>query len=164
VCANCKPAFTHELRERGMARTQYVYAGFWIRFLARLIDSMLLYIVILPVTFLAVGMRAFDPSRQELDPTFLLTQGILMLFNISLAAAYEVWFLANYSATPGKMAIGKKVIVADGSRITYGRALARYLASYISYFTLLIGYIMAAFDDEKRTLHDRICDTRVVAK
>jgi uncharacterized RDD family membrane protein YckC len=164
VCANCKPAFTHELRERGVGSTHYRYAGFWIRFLARLIDSMLLYVVILPVTFLVVGMRAFDPNNQDLDPVFFLTQGMLMLFNICLAAGYEVWFLVNYSATPGKMAVGKKVIVADGSRMTYGRALARYLASYISYFTLLIGYIMAAFDDEKRTLHDRICDTRVVAK
>jgi uncharacterized RDD family membrane protein YckC len=164
VCTNCKPAFAHQLRERGIAPTQYVYAGFWIRYLARIIDSLLLYVVILPVTFVVVGTRAFDPTRQDLDTGFLLAQGMLILFNLSLAAAYEIWFLANYSATPGKMVVGKKVIVADGSPMTYGRAVARYLASYVSYFTLLIGYIMAAFDDEKRTLHDRICDTRVVAK
>ena len=164
VCAYCKPGFAHQLRERGVAPSQYQYAGFWIRFVARIIDAVLIYIVILPVSFLVLGTRAFDPGRQDFDPAFLLTQGILTLINIGLAAAYEVFFLANYSATPGKMAVGKKVIVADGSRLSYGRALGRYFATYISSFTLLIGYIIAAFDSEKRTLHDRICDTRVVAK
>jgi uncharacterized RDD family membrane protein YckC len=147
-----------------MAPRQFRYAGFWIRFLARLIDGVLLYIVILPVTFLVMGMSAFDPSRQDFDSAFLARQMLLTLFNLVLAAGYEVFFLGNYSATPGKMAIGKKVILADGSRLTYGRALARHLSTYISFFTLMIGYIIAAFDDEKRALHDRICDTRVVAK
>jgi uncharacterized RDD family membrane protein YckC len=164
VCANCKPAFAHQLRERGLARGSYAYAGFWVRFVAKLIDSMIMYIVILPVTFLVLGMGAFDPRPEDFGAGFLAAQIGLMIFNIVFVAAYETWFLANYSATPGKMALGKKVIVADGSRLTYGRALARHLSTYISSFTLGIGYIMAAFDDEKRALHDRICDTRVVAK
>lgn len=164
VCANCKPAFAHQLREHGLTPTRYRYAGFWIRFVARILDGILLYIVILPVTFLVVGMRAFDPSRQDFDTGFLIAQIFLFIFNLTLATAYEVVFLARFGATPGKMAVGKKVINADGSPLSYGKALARFLSTIISNLTLGIGYIMAGIDEEKRALHDRICDTRVVAK
>ena len=61
VCASCKPAFAHQLRERGIAPTHDRYAGFWIRFVARILDAVLIYIVIVPVSFLVLGMRAFDP-------------------------------------------------------------------------------------------------------
>ena len=60
------------------------------------------------------------------------------------------------------MACGLKVIRPDGEEITYGRACGRFFADILSYVILFIGYIMVAFDEEKRALHDRICDTRVV--
>jgi uncharacterized RDD family membrane protein YckC len=62
------------------------------------------------------------------------------------------------------MACGLKVVTPEGDKITYLRAFGRYFAKIVSSLTLLIGFIMAAFDDEKRALHDRICDTRVVRK
>lgn len=164
VCATCKPAFVHQLRERGAPGAQYQYAGFWIRFAAKLIDGIILYIVIVPVMFLVLGTRAFDPQNPEFGAAFFVLQGFVFLFQLSISALYDIWFVANYAATPGKMAIGKKVIVADGTRMTYGRAAARHFATYISHFTLGIGFIIAAFDSQKRALHDRICDTRVVAK
>ena len=60
------------------------------------------------------------------------------------------------------MALGLKVIRSDGARITYGRAVGRFFAENLSGLILCIGYIMVAFDGEKRALHDHICDTRVV--
>jgi uncharacterized RDD family membrane protein YckC len=65
-------------------------------------------------------------------------------------------------ATPGKMALGMKVIRADGQPLSVGLSLGRWAASWVSCLTLFIGYIIAAFDAQKRTLHDHICDTRVV--
>lgn len=62
------------------------------------------------------------------------------------------------------MIFGLKVVTSEGGKVTYLRALARFLSEILSYLLLMLGYIMAAFDDEKRTLHDRICDTRVVYK
>ena len=66
--------------------------------------------------------------------------------------------------TPGKMACGLKIIRSDGSALSYGRAIGRYFATMLSSFTLGIGYLMVAFDDEKRALHDRVADTRVIYK
>ena len=60
------------------------------------------------------------------------------------------------------MAFGLKVVAPDGSRISYMRALGRFFAEIVSGLTFSIGYIMAGFDSQKRSLHDRICATRVI--
>jgi uncharacterized RDD family membrane protein YckC len=60
------------------------------------------------------------------------------------------------------MALSLKVVRADGSKVSYMRAFGRAAAEIVSGILLLIGYIIAGFDDEKRALHDRMCDTRVV--
>jgi uncharacterized RDD family membrane protein YckC len=63
------------------------------------------------------------------------------------------------------MACGIKVVTPEGEKITYLRAFGRYFAkTLLGIATLYIGYIIAAFDSEKRSLHDRICNTRVVYK
>ena len=62
------------------------------------------------------------------------------------------------------MACQIKVVSDEGEPITYMRALGRHFAEMLSALILMIGYIMAAFDDEKRALHDRICSTRVIRK
>ena len=56
------------------------------------------------------------------------------------------------------------MIKSDGSKISYARSLGRHFAKHLSSFAFGIGYLLAAFDDEKRSLHDRICDTRVIKK
>jgi len=88
----------------------------------------------------------------------------LQLLQLAITATYTTWLVGKYGATLGKMACQLKVITADGGRVSYPRALGRYFAEILSSIILLIGYIMAAFDDEKRTLHDRICNTRVIKK
>jgi uncharacterized RDD family membrane protein YckC len=60
------------------------------------------------------------------------------------------------------MALGLKLLRRDGSKLGIGRIIGRYFSHVISAIILCIGYIMAAFDEEKRALHDRICDTRVI--
>ena len=75
---------------------------------------------------------------------------------------YETWFVGRWGATPGKMACGMKVVRADGSKVTYLRAFGRYWGKALSRLTFMIGYVIALFDQEKRALHDWICDTRVV--
>ncbi|MBV9463243.1 MAG: RDD family protein, partial [Verrucomicrobiae bacterium] len=84
--------------------------------------------------------------------------------NTSVGVAYNVWFLGRFGATPGKMACGLRVIRPDGEPITYWRALGRTFAEFVSQITLMVGYVIIAFDPEKRGLHDRICDTRVIRK
>ena len=87
-----------------------------------------------------------------------------MVFQYAVPAIYESWCVGKFAATPGKMACKLKVVLPDGGQVSYPRAIGRHFAKYISGMILLIGYIMAAFDKQKRSLHDRICDTRVIQK
>jgi uncharacterized RDD family membrane protein YckC len=168
VCAQCKPVYLQRMREGGQAIGARRYAGFWIRFVAIIIDGVILaiinYIIRLPLVAIlgASAMSGAGLGSGAGVGAVLAVTGLLALISIAVGIAYEVYFLSTRGATPGKMVLGLKVIRADGGPISVGLALGRYLARLLSGFTLLIGFIIAGFDSEKRALHDRICDTRVI--
>jgi len=159
VCAACKPTLVQKIKEGVTVAGALDYAGFWRRLGALMLDGFIMWVVnmilYVPMIFVAAGSGE--------DPTVAVTfQLVIMFLQILLAAAYATWFVGKYGATPGKMAFKMKIVTSDGDKVTYGRALGRHFATMISGMTMLIGYLMAAFDEQKRTLHDRICDTRVV--
>jgi uncharacterized RDD family membrane protein YckC len=96
--------------------------------------------------------------------SFVIIQFLVMGLQIAIGVAYTTWFLGRYGATLGKMACKLKVVTAEGDRVSYLRAFGRHFAEWLSGMILLVGYIMAAFDREKRALHDHICNTRVIRK
>jgi len=163
VCAGCKPIYLQRMREGGASAGVGVrrFGGFWIRFAAVLIDGVILamisYAITLPVTFTI--LRLTDNPMAVVGVSLILN-----LLQIGLAAAYTGYFLSTKGATPGKMILGLQVIRSDGSGLTFTRGACRYLAQIVSAMILAIGYIIAAFDNERRTLHDHLCDTRVVYK
>jgi uncharacterized RDD family membrane protein YckC len=170
VCGSCKPLYTQKLRE-GVVATPMRYAGFWLRFLAVFLDGIIIQIaltVIFGAMFLIMGLASIDFTNQDQIQAhlaeFMALYGFFFLGSIVINAAYETWFVGKYGATPGKMACQIQVVTPYGGKISYARALGRHFAKIISSMTLLIGYIMAGFDDEKRSLHDRICETRVIKK
>lgn len=163
VCAGCKPIFLQRMREGSAGGAVGVrrYAGFWIRFGAYIIDAIIVgiaaNIVVMPISFAMI--RGNDNPMANLG-----LQGILILFQMALACGYFGYFLSTKGATPGKLLLGLKVIRSDGSGLSFARGAARYLSMIVSSLILLIGFIIAAFDAEKRALHDHLCDTRVVYK
>jgi uncharacterized RDD family membrane protein YckC len=167
ICPNCKNSYAQRLREgvAPAAAGRYQYAGFWIRVLAVIIDSIILGVVqsILQFTALRPMLGNVD---LEGNPAAVLAAfsaiGVLGLISLAISCAYESIFVAQMGATPGKMALGMRVVRPDGSRVDLGRAAGRYFAKMLSGIILCIGYIMVGFDAEKRGLHDMICDTRVV--
>ncbi len=147
VCADCKPVFFQRLREGLSLTGEMTYGGFWIRFAAKLVDGIVLIAVGLVLMLIAGFGRVGIFAR---------------LLSFVIGMAYETYFIGHYGATLGKMVCGLKVVRSEGEKVSYGRAFGRYWANILSSLTLSIGYLMAAFDDQKRALHDRICDTRVV--
>ncbi len=166
VCAACKPAYLQKLREGGgMAVGVRRYAGFWIRFAALLVDGILLSIVFLVIR-IPFGVALFTPGLGR-NPgalaAFVGTSLLITLLSYVVAACYEILLVANRGATIGKMLFGLRVIRADGTALSMGLSTGRYFAArWLNVFTLGIGYLIAAFDDQKRALHDRICETRVI--
>jgi uncharacterized RDD family membrane protein YckC len=160
VCAGCKPIFMQRLAEGTLRTGQLRYAGFWRRFVAVLLDGIILGIVnfVLNMIVIAAAASSFETAQ---DIGFIL---ILYAIQLATAITYETVLIGKYGATPGKMALQLEVVTAGGGPVSYGLAFGRYFAKLLSYITFLIGYIIAAFDPEKRALHDRICNTRVVIK
>ena len=156
ICGACKPRFVQKIKEGVLLTGQLDYAGFWIRAGAKIIDYMVLGAVQMVSSFLTIFLASFMDE--------IVVMILVNVFYIAMGAGYTAFFLGRYGATIGKMACQLKVIRPDGEQLTYLRGLGRYFAEMVSGMILGIGYLMAAFDDEKRTLHDRICDTRVVRK
>ncbi len=154
ICADCKPLFFQKIREGASVVGQRDYAGFWIRVGAKILDAILL-LVVNQVVVMAINLIIQDRSVGVIVGT---------LFNLATNATYVIYMTGKYGATLGKMACKLEVIKADDSPMTMGRATGRYFAEILSGLTFSIGYLMVAFDEEKRALHDRICETRVVRK
>lgn len=148
------------------------YGGFWIRVVARLIDGIIVGIasslVQVPMFFMmgGAGMMLnpdFDPSRNPAFPAAMMgTIGMIWMLSFAIDAAYYTYLTGTRGATFGKMAVGLRVVRADGQPVSMGLAAGRWAANIVSGLTLGIGYIIAGFDSQKRALHDHICNTRVI--
>jgi uncharacterized RDD family membrane protein YckC len=149
------------------------YGGFWIRFVARVIDGLLVGllqgVLVFPLLLMFGGMGrllgGLENGEEAAMAAIPAMMGMVMMFTvvgIGVGLAYEVYFLSTRAATPGKMALGLKVIRPDGQRISGGLAAGRFFARWLSDLVLYIGDIIAALDAEKRSLHDHICGTRVI--
>jgi uncharacterized RDD family membrane protein YckC len=135
------------------------YAGFRVRFGAKFLDGLILWVINTLITFM-VGLMISKPSPQA-GIAFAV---LLWVIQIGIAVCYSGYFLGKHRATPGKMACGLVVVSPEGEQISCMRGAGRYCAEMLSSMILLAGYLMVLFDDEKRALHDRICNTRVVYK
>lgn len=144
------------------------YAGFWIRFLAVLIDAVILFAVMTPVRLvLHAPMGIMAASRHDgFNPfMFLPFIGLSMFISVVVNWLYEAYFLSSErQATLGKMALGITVTDTGGQRLSFGQATLRHFAKWLSGLTLLVGYIIAAFTERKQALHDLIAGTVVLRR
>ena len=119
------------------------YAGFWARFVAIIIDGVIVAVGVGVVTSATFGAGI-----------------VVSLFGPWL---YEAFMISSeWQATVGKRAMSIVVTGMDGSRLTFARATARHFLKYLSGCILGIGFIMAAFTEKKQALHDLIAETLVV--
>jgi len=155
------------------ARPPMAYAGFWLRFVALIIDGLLLYFVgmILFLPFAAsmgMGMRGMmtgrPPDPQALFPMIHAMLRLTLLRTVLHWLYYSLLESSAWQATLGKKALGLEVTDLDGNRISFGRATGRFFAKFISTIILFIGYIMAGFTEKKQALHDILAGTLVIRK
>lgn len=149
------------------------YAGFWIRFVAFVIDFLVLNFLstILVIPFLGLlGFSIGLGSFSEADPQEMMAaiMAVAMPFYLANAVMYWLYYAISHAstwqATLGKRAVG--IVVVDGKheRLSFTTASIRYLGKIISSMTLLIGYIIAGFTAKKQALHDLVANTYVVYK
>lgn len=131
------------------------YGGFWIRFVAYIIDAILISVAFWVIAF-AMGVRMDAESLQDSN---------IALNSVSFVIGWLYFALMESSergATVGKMAMGLRVVTNDGQRLSFLNATGRYFAKIISAIILCIGFIMIGFTERKRGLHDMIASTLVI--
>lgn len=140
------------------------YGGFWIRFVAVVIDAFVVNAVVFPVSAvigLMIGLAGRSVSMPDRGVHLV---HLIVIWTLSLLAnwLYEATMeSSSKQATLGKMALGLKVTDLEGRRISFARATARHFAKILSAMILLVGYIMAGFTERKQALHDIIAGTLV---
>ena len=137
---------------------EVVYAGFWKRVAASLIDGVVVGIGGTILSFIVMGLLGLGLSVSFADIAMGTAPLVLQLANYAVSMAVAVAYFAGFhasrsQATLGKMAIGIKVVRTNGEPISLARGVGRYF-----------GYLMAAFTERKQALHDFMCDTLVVDK
>ena len=137
--------------------TELQTAGFYPRLCAYALDKLILgfalLFVRLPLLFAADAGKAV-----------LFHFTVRDVVSAVLTALYFVLFTLRKGATPGKMAMGLRVVNADGSSCAWQTVLFRETVGRYLSGLLCLGYLLILGDDEHRALHDRISDTRVVWK
>ncbi len=138
------------------------YAGFWRRFVAYLID----YIVLSVPGYLFGMMVGYNMLSGLLQPR----RSIVEIFTAGYFATVLFTLVLNWlyyalqesgpaQATLGKRAMGVRIIGPEGQRISFANATGRYFGKIISGLILLIGFIMAGWDSRKQALHDKMANT-----
>jgi uncharacterized RDD family membrane protein YckC len=168
ISAEHRDAFFQRLREGVVAPQDFVYGNFLPRLVAKILDGIIGGVIGVCCNMFVAMMIMGNPNyfgrnlQHAGTQKLLLFQVITTPLGIILGVAYAWFFISRYDATPGKMALGLKIVRPDGSKLSTGRIIGRHFAEWISAMILCIGYLMAGFDEERRALHDRICDTRVI--
>jgi uncharacterized RDD family membrane protein YckC len=148
------------------------YAGFWLRFVALIIDTIVLgfagAILTLPfgAGFGLHGLlrgRAFD-SPEDLVGASGLFFKVIIIRTILHWLYYALLESSEWRGTLGKKALGLEVTDLNGNRIDFARASGRFFAKILSTLILFIGYIMAGITEKKQALHDILAGCLVIRK
>jgi len=174
VCGDCKPAFLSRVMVGGADAAGpfgWHYGGLWIRFGARFIDS---FVLAVPFLILAAVLipNLLRTRSQPPNSAFAAVGLTFIALGFLAMISYEVLTLRYWGATVGKMACGLKVVRSDGRSLGWGVSFGRFFMwnivtsgiPYLNLILMLVSGIMAGTDVEKRALHDRVCDTRVIYK
>ena len=158
--------------------TNVSYAGFWLRFVAYVVDGFIvgfgLLILFVPLFFLMGGMALLgslqrdvedhpDPAQMGAFFSVFLLLGALGLLGSWLYHAYLE--SGEKQATWGKQMLGVYVTDLSGRRVTFARASGRFFAKIVTgMIPLWLGFIMAGFTERRQALHDMIASCLVLRR
>lgn len=151
-----------------------VYAGFWRRFGAVILDAVILgflnLLISLPIGIVfgvVVGVQSTATGTSadiKGNPLFLVMQLVITLLQLAVNLGYALYFIGNRGQTLGKMAMGIKVVKLDTNDPPgyVGAFLREVVGKLLSSLALGLGYLWMLWDDKKQTCHDKIAGTVVV--
>jgi uncharacterized RDD family membrane protein YckC len=141
-----------------------VYAGFWLRLAAAVIDAFVMFILFFVITFIVVVIYKLASAANERGTTLVIFVVWPVLTTLATSFYFALLESSPRRATLGKMAVALYVSDIEGHRLTLGRAMGRTLAKYLSILTVGIGFVICGFTEKKQALHDKITSCLVLRR
>ena len=153
------------------------YAGFGIRFLASFLDTLFLALPIAVIIYLLSDGNWFDFSHYQQNMQYAMSGNVTkalesqpelslkweLLFEVSVLLITVLFWRRWKGATPGKKFLHIKIVDSKTFEdIDSKQAITRSFGYIVSIFVLFIGFIMVAFREDKRGLHDLLAGTAVI--
>ncbi len=139
--------------------TADIFAGFWLRLVAAIIDGIIINVVFWVISFILIAGVA---SSSEEGPVIVASIFTYILSIVGNWLYFALMESSSKQATVGKMALGLKVVDEHGERIGFGRATGRHFGKLISSLIIAIGFLMAAWTRKRQCLHDILAGSLVV--
>ncbi|WP_130804707.1 RDD family protein [Acinetobacter ihumii] len=141
---------------------KYEYAGFWVRFGASIIDTLIMMLAIIPSAWIFYQGNydlVFSTGLSDQQPALWFD----ILVNYIFPFLYTILFWLFLAGTPGKRLMRLKVLdEKTGNKLTVGQSIIRYIGYIPSTLVFLLGFIWIAFDSKKQGWHDKMAKTVVV--
>lgn len=174
ICASCGEPFADSSSGAKTAasvipgvRRSAIYAGFWLRAVAYVLDSLLLGFVVGFVILMPLMERGAIPKD---NPWLLFTGVTQQIIAVQLLVTMASWlYFASFEssawqATPGKRLLGLVVTDLEERRVSFARASGRYFGKLLSGTLFLIGFLIAGFTPRKQALHDLLASCLVLRR
>jgi uncharacterized RDD family membrane protein YckC len=170
-CAGCGTGLAPAVA----ADPRFVYAGFWRRYFAMLIDGFIatpiVCLLLLPFGLTGVVTAAIAKAADDVENIPLAMAGLSVFVIAAIAVSlvgswlyHTVMESSSFQGTFGKKLLGMAVTDLNGQRISFARANGRFFGRFLSGLIMNIGFIMAAFTEKKQALHDILSGCLVVMK
>lgn len=146
-----------DFKDLDKEKPKFVYVGFFKRLGATLVDGVVMFFVMSLSFLVALSIDTFiSLGLGKLAEEFII--GLIFLLY------YPIMESSTSQGTLGKQFFDIKVVDKEGNRITFLRALMRFLLKFWSFIIAFLGFVSIAFTEKKQGLHDMITETYVVEK
>lgn len=136
-----------------------VHAGFLRRWAALFLDQLILGVAFYALLFavmivvgVAGGFEQLEQMNRDNPPAWVIAAyfGMILLYYFAAGTYFSLMESSRHQATLGKMALGIKVVDLHGGRLSPVHAVGRWFAASLSYLTMYIGFLLAAFTERKQ--------------
>jgi uncharacterized RDD family membrane protein YckC len=144
------------------AESPVVYAGFWLRVVAALVDSLAMFIPFCIVAFIVTVIVKLVSTTRGYEPATVILAVFPPVAIVATWLYFAVMESSSWQATLGKKLLGIYVTDTKGQRLSLSRATGRTFAKYLSSMTAGIGYLLCGFTERKQALHDLVASCLVL--
>jgi len=140
------------------------------RILAYLLDSVLLFVLMIALLVLGLAAGAGDlqtatDAGEAVSGVTVAVFALLVLAWLIIVFAYFPFFWARGGQTPGMRPFGLVIVRdQDGGRIGWGAAWLRLIGMYVASSVFYLGFIWIFVDKRRRGWHDLIASTVVIKR